>query len=76
MNYRKGGKGALLRCFVEGIESPEKLAAYKQKANSKEDLDNLCCPQCDCLMGVPMIYKDGRLAFRMLNGYFHKKLIK
>jgi len=72
MRYQKGGRGGLLRCFIKGILTPDELVAL-QSIGEKEGLPNLNCPECSQLIGVPMVYKDGRLAFRMIYGTFQKK---
>lgn len=77
LTYLKNGKGGLLRCFLEGILAPEELVLSKEaiKALSKSELQNLRCQQCDILIGLSMTYKDGRLAYRLINGTYKKKQI-
>jgi len=76
MQYLKGGRGGLLRCFLTGILLPEDLADLHNIISTKDDIPNLHCPNCEILIGVPMVYKDGRLAFRMINRTFGKRKAK
>lgn len=73
--YNKGSSGALLRCFIGNISAPQELVALKS-ATGKDELGNLRCLSCEELMAVPMVYKDGRLAYRMITGGFSKKKVK
>ncbi len=73
--YAKGSSGGLLRCFIGNITVAPDLELWRTY-KSKADFPNLNCSKCGHLMAVPMVYKDGRLAFRMLNGGFGRKKVK
>jgi len=80
MEYYKSSPGALLRCYVVQISNPNDSIKFDLKAVSqKSDLSNIYCPkaQCQILIAVPMIHhKNGRLAYRMLTGKFHRQKMK
>lgn len=72
--YQKDGPGSLLRLYLDRIFEPEELHSLQFTSGGKKDLPNLQCPQCDALIGVPMVYeKEKRLAFRLQHGSFVKK---
>jgi hypothetical protein len=73
--YQKDGSGQLLRCYINRIFAPEKLE--KLQYNSKIDIKsmpNLVC-ECGSIIGIPMKYRDDRLAFRLLRGKFQRRKI-
>ena len=74
-SYLKLGKGGILRCYLSRILEPEKLAQlqFDETIKKPSDLYNIVCPDCGEVLGVPIKRKDGRYAFRMRQGYFHKK---
>ncbi|MCB0652742.1 MAG: hypothetical protein KDC85_15795 [Saprospiraceae bacterium] len=76
--YLKLGKGGILRCYLSRILEPPKLEKlqYDESVKNATDLQNLQCPACEEVLGVPMKREDGRLAFRMRQGYFHRKMRK
>ncbi len=79
MEYFKSSPGALKRCFIAHISNPNSFIKTDfTKVENKADLENICCPkpQCQILIAVPMTYKDGRLAYRMLTGKFHRQKMK
>ena len=73
--YLKLGKGGILRCYLTRILGPESLAKlqFDETIKKANDLPNIECPECGEVLGVPIKRKDGRYAFRMRQGYFHKK---
>ena len=75
MVYQKDGTGNLFRCYLNRIFAPEKLAKlqYDENIQEKNDMPNLVCKKCETLIGIPMKHQDGRLAFRLRKGYYHKK---
>ncbi len=72
MRYRKEGSGDLIRAYLDRIQLPADLAQYKQSRH-KSDFPALKCPQCEVLIGAPMIHNDGRPAYRMIKGTYKKK---
>lgn len=74
--YQKDGSGWLKRCYLNRIISPDKYTSlqYDKTINKPKDLKNL---KCDCgeVIGSPIRYKDGRLAFHLIRGKF-KRFIK
>lgn len=71
--YQKDGSGWLKRCYLNRILSPEKyiLLQKNKKINKPSDLQNLLC-KCGKIIGSPMQYKDGRLAFHLIRGNFKR----
>ncbi len=76
MKYKKDGKGNLLRCYLNRIVYPQQLeqSQHNQKIQSPRDISNLTCNTCKTVIGTPMFYEDGRLAFRLRKGLYYKKL--
>jgi len=76
--YLKLGKGGILRCYLSRILEPETIAKlqFDESIRKASDLPNLQCPDCEEVLGVPIKRRDGRYAFRMRQGYFHKKMRK
>jgi uncharacterized OB-fold protein len=72
--YLKLGKGGILRCYLSRILEPPSLEKlqYDKAVTKPGDLPNLECSDCGEVLGVPIKRNDGRLAFRMRQGYFHK----
>ncbi|HVC58658.1 MAG TPA: hypothetical protein VND15_04255 [Candidatus Acidoferrales bacterium] len=72
--YQKDGTGNLLRCYINRIFAPPELAKLQQDPNLTEpkNMPNLTCPSCDTVLGTPMRYSDGRLAFRLRPGFVTK----
>lgn len=73
--YQKDGTGNLLRCYLNRIFAPEELEKLQRDQSVKEpkDMPNLTCPSCLTVLGTPMQYSDGRLAFRLRPGQIYKK---
>ncbi len=73
--YQKDGRGRLLRCYLNRIFEPPELEKLQREPNiaGTKDLKNLECPKCNEVLGTPMVYKDGRLAFRLILGKFKKE---
>lgn len=72
--YQKDGPGSLLRIYLDRIFEPSELAVLKNTATDKSDLPTLRCPNCQSVIGVPMVYEsERRLAFRMTHGAFSKE---
>ena len=71
--YQKDGQGSLIRMYLDRIFEPESLSKL-QTSSSKHSLQGLKCPNCNTLIGVPMVYKpENRLAFHLIRGSFSKK---
>ena len=69
--YQKDGPGWLKRCYLNRIIEPEKYSKLQKDKTIKKpsDLKNLIC-ECSEVIGSPMLYKDGRLAYHLIRGKF------
>lgn len=78
MWYQKDGVGSLLRCYLNRIHAPTELEKLQNDSNiiDPKNMPNLICPKCKAVLGSPMRYLDGRLAFRLRPGYIYKKQSK
>ncbi len=75
--YQKDGKGNILRCYLDRILYPENLASLSEKKILKaNEIPNLHCNSCNTLIATPRKRDNGRIAFRMIPGYFHKTFTK
>jgi len=76
--YQKDGTGSLKRCYLNRIFAPPELERLQRDPSIQEpkDLPNLVCPSCQNVLGTPMRYSDGRLAYRLRLGSFYKKRSK
>ena len=74
--YQKDGEGQLRRCYLNRIFDPPEYESLQRRKDiaSLKDLPNLTCPNCETVIGTPMIYSDGRLAFRLRPGFFNKAI--
>lgn len=73
MLYQKDGRGSLHRTYLNRILAPAKLADLQDTAKSVKDLSALHC-QCGALVGIPMLHREGRLAFRLIHGAYKKSI--
>lgn len=75
--YQKDGPGSLVRCYLNRFVYPKCLSELHQDPDISRpsDLPPLRCPHCASVVGVPMHYKDGRLAYRLIFGNFAKQVI-
>ncbi len=74
LTYHKYGAGkGILRLYLSNIVQPDALAGL---SNAETKIPNLTCPSCEEVIGIPIISKGQRWAFRMRQGYFHRKLEK
>jgi hypothetical protein len=64
--YQKDGEGRLLRCYRNRI-----LVVLNVYIDVHE---NLACPKCKTAIGIPIVFRDGRQAYRLLLGKFYKRL--
>ena len=78
LTYHKYGTGkGILRLYHSNIVAPEKLVQQLKNNFSKiNEVPNLACPECEEVLGVPAISKGQKWAYRMRQGYFHRKLVK
>lgn len=75
--YQKDGKGNILRCYLDRILFPLELASLAEKKVVKtNDIPNLHCNSCKTLIATPRKRDNGRIAYRMIPGYFHKTFTK
>ena len=71
--YQKDGIGTFKRLYLDRIFAPAQLAAW-QSFGAISAVPNLTCPQCQALIGVPMIYRpENRFAVRLVPGAFSKR---
>jgi len=70
--YQKDGKGDLLRCYLNRIFAPPQYAELQKKVVTPQDMPHLACLACKTVIGFPMRYDDGRLAFRLRKGAYLK----
>lgn len=75
LTYQKDGDGGLLRCYLNRIIDPSELEELQRLHTQKSTLPALRCSKCENLIGVPMEYTDGRLAFRIVPGALSKELM-
>jgi len=77
ITYQKDGIGGLLRCYLNRIMYPPELERlqYHFNRNNLKSLPNLTCKSCGLLIGTPMLYMDGRVAYRLQRGNFLKRRI-
>lgn len=77
INYQKDGVGYLHRCYINRIQAPRKYSElqYDTKIKEPKALPNLAC-DCGEVIGYPMKYIDGRLAYRLERGKFKSKRSK
>jgi hypothetical protein len=78
LKYQKDGVGQLLRCYLNRIFAPPEFAVLQHNPTIREpkDMPNLVCPNCKTVIGTPMRYEDGRLAYRLMKGTYAKKIVK
>jgi hypothetical protein len=78
IKYQKDGRGNLLRCYFNRIMFPENLKNldYKFKDSNLKEMPNLECPSCEYVIGTPMTYRDGRLAYKLRKGFYKKEKAK
>ena len=78
LTYHKYGAGkGILRLYLNNIAAPNQLVtSLSSDFNTVKEVPNLSCPSCQEVLGVPIISKGKKWAFRMRQGYFHRKLKK
>ena len=77
--YLKIGKGnSILRAYLSRILAPLALSSLIDDPTIKrpQDIPNLTCPNCKAVLGTAIKRTDGRFAFRMKQGHFHRKIRK
>lgn len=73
--YQKDGRGGLKRLYLNRILSPEPLACLQDIITGVKQMEALKCV-CGQLIGLPMLHREGRLAFRLVQGNFSKNKYK
>lgn len=78
LTYHKHGAGkGILRLYLSNIADPEHYANLSTSDYTTiKDVPNLSCQACGEVLGVPIISKGKKWAFRMRQGFFHRKLKK
>jgi hypothetical protein len=76
LTYKKEGAGkGILRLYLGQITGPPALVAQLRADFRKvNEVPNLACPSCGEVLGVPAVSKGQRWAYRMRQGYFHRRL--
>lgn len=69
--YQKDGRGGLKRLYLNRILAPETLASLQDTIENEKQLTMLNC-KCGTHIGIPMLHREGRLAFRLIPGSFTK----
>ncbi len=75
LRYQKDGDGPLKRCYLNRITAPAALATLQHHPAMRdpERVPPLSCPKCHTVIGVAILHHDGRVAFRLRQGFFAKK---
>ncbi len=73
--YQKDGDGKLKRCYINRIFAPAHLEKLQHDSRylNPENVPSLMCDRCKTVVGVAIKHHDGRIAFRLRQGYFTKK---
>lgn len=71
LRYQKDGIGYLHRCYLNRILWPTEISLL-ENYSKPNDIPNLYC-ECGEIIGIPMLYKDGRLAYRLERGKYSQK---
>ncbi len=76
IKYQKDGKGKLFRCYLNRIFHPPEYAEVQRNSAIKnpQEMPHLTCLVCKTVIGFPMRYDDGRLAFRLRKGFYLRKI--
>lgn len=74
LEYQKDGDGSLHRCYLNRIISPDHFSGLDRVITSPKELNNLVCPKCENLIGMPIRHSDDRIAFRLIKGNFQKRV--
>jgi RNase P subunit RPR2 len=76
--YQKDGPGNLLRCYLNRFFYPEAMQSLQNnlQITQPNDLPTWKCADCHSIIGHPMRYRDGRLAFRLVQGAYAKQKLK
>ncbi|HPC30504.1 MAG TPA: hypothetical protein P5083_00825 [Candidatus Paceibacterota bacterium] len=73
--YQKDGRGNLKRLYINRILSPESLASLQDTIKSAKEMEALKC-KCGQLIGLPMLHREGRIAFKLIQGNYSKRRYK
>ncbi|MEL7118086.1 MAG: hypothetical protein AAFO07_01555 [Bacteroidota bacterium] len=78
LTYHKHGAGkAILRLYFHRIAAPvELIQLIKGCEDSPKEMPHLRCPNCEEVLGVVSLEKGKKWAYKMRQGYFHRKLRK
>jgi len=68
--------GGIKRCYLNRIIAPEAFAnlQFQFTASTIKKMKNLICT-CGNVIGTPMLYRDGRIAYHLERGTFQRKNI-
>ena len=78
LTYQKDGPGKLMRCYLNRIFVPDELEKLQKDSaiRGPQHMPRLICPGCKTVIGTPMRYTDGRLAFRLVKGKYSTTIVK
>lgn len=73
--YQKDGPGPLKRLYFDRILDSDSV--YTETATDLNNIPQLLCSNCECVLGIPIIYeKENRKAYRLFVGAISKKTMK
>lgn len=74
--YQKDGVGNLKKCYLNRILAPSNIATLHRdpKIAVPKDVPNLECHNCHEVLGMPYLHKDGRIAYRIRQGFVFKRI--
>jgi hypothetical protein len=75
--YQKDGDGQLKRCYLNRILAPADLERlqHNPQMQSPGVVPQLICRNCRVVIGSAIRHHDGRIAFRLRQGYFTKQRV-
>ena len=75
VHYQKDGDGMLKRCYLNRIFGPAELEKLQHDplCLDTKNVPPLVCRSCLTVIGMPIVHHDGRVAFRLRQGFFRKK---
>ena len=77
LTYHKYGAGkGILRLYLGNIAAPKTLNQLINNYQQIKEVPHLSCPACSEVLGTAIESKGKRWAYRMRQGYFHRKLKK
>jgi hypothetical protein len=74
--YQKDGTGNLKKCYLNRILAPSDLAMlhHNIRTSAPKDVPDLKCHSCHEVLGTPYLHEDGRIAYRIRQGFIFKRI--